>query len=57
MDVPDLYGLITKTMTNIALKGAILHAYRPLLVPDTDFLTNQWQVTYDVTDCGYKKRN
>jgi hypothetical protein len=54
MDVPDLRGLIIKAMTDIAPKGAILHAYRPLLVPDTDFLTNQWQVTYDVTDCGYE---
>jgi hypothetical protein len=54
MDVQDLNNLVFKMMTDVALKGAMVHAFRPLMVPDTDFLTNQWQVHYDVTDCGYE---
>ena len=54
MNADKLHGLIVKTMKNIAPEGAIMHALRPLVVPDTDFLTNQWQVYFDVTDCGYE---
>jgi hypothetical protein len=54
MEANKLRSLIIKTMTDIAPKDAIMHALRPLVVPDTDFLTNQWQVYYDVTDCGYE---
>jgi hypothetical protein len=54
MNADKLRRLIFETMKEIAPEGAIMHAFRPLVVPDTDFLTNQWQVYYDVTDCGYE---
>jgi len=54
MNANKLRGLIVNTMRDIAPEGAIVHALRPLVVPDTDFLTNQWQVYFDVTDCGYE---
>src|SRR5947209_8161750 len=49
-----LTNLVGHTMTEFAPAGAKLFSFRPLIVPDTEFLTNQWQVHYDVTDCGYE---
>jgi hypothetical protein len=50
----ELTALIGRAMDNITPEGATLHSIRPLVVPDTKFLTNQWQVHFDVTDCSYE---
>jgi hypothetical protein len=54
MDIETLNKLIPAAMQKIIPKGAELRAFRALLVPDTQFLTNQWQTHFDVTNCGYE---
>ena len=54
MDTETLNKLITTTMHNMAPKGARLHSFCALMVPDTTFLTNQWQAHFNVTNCGYE---
>jgi hypothetical protein len=54
MNISKLRNRIGLAMRDITPEGAIEHSIRPLVVPDTDFLTNQWQVHFDVTDCGYE---
>ena len=41
-------------MCHFVLKDVRLHSFRALVVPDTTFLTNQWQAYFDVTNCGYE---
>ncbi len=57
--IPIMYAntlttLITNAISNIVPSDAKFHSCRPLIVPDTEFLTNQWQAHYDVTECGYE---
>jgi hypothetical protein len=54
MEKTELTALIGRAIDNITPEGATLHLICPLVVPDTKFLTNQWQVHFDVTDCGYE---
>jgi hypothetical protein len=49
-----LNGFIITAIRNLVPKGTRLHSFRLLMMPDTEFLTNQWQVHYDVTNCGYE---
>jgi hypothetical protein len=57
MDIEKLNKLIPAAMQKIIPKGVSLHSFCTLLVPDTQFLTNQWQTHLDVTNCGYEVFN
>src|SRR5947209_3081933 len=54
MTLDVLRNLVGHTMIDFAPAGVKLFSFCPLIVLNTEFLTNQWQAHYNVTDCGYE---
>src|SRR6266487_1010394 len=54
MNIETLNKRIASAMYHFVPKGARLHSFYALVVPDTTFLTNQWQAHFDVTNCRYE---